>query len=317
MRLFLAGLASLCLASLAEAGTLVVQPVTIPEWKAVYGRVEARDTLAARARVGGTLVSLDVSEGDTVKGGQRIAVVRDDKVDFQVSALDAQLKALVAQLQNAEAELVRGQTLVEKGVTTSQRLDQLRTQVDVFRNQIAAAEAQRQVVVQQGAEGDVLAPNDGKVLTVPVTKGSVVMAGETVATLGGGGFFLRLSIPERHAALLEAGASLAVETADGALEGRLAKIYPQIEGGRVTADVEVADLPTDFVDARVLVRVPVGTRQAILVPAAAISSRSGIDTLRISSDGVESDRTVVLGERHGDDMEILSGLSAGDAVVLP
>ena len=317
MRLFLAGLASLCLASLAEAGPLVVQPVSVPEWKAVYGRVEARDTLAARARVGGTLVSLDVSEGDAVKGGQRIAVVRDDKIDFQVSALDAQLKALAAQLQNAEGELVRGQTLVEKGVTTSQRLDQLRTQVDVFRNQIAATEAQRQVVVQQGAEGDVLAPNDGKVLTVPVTKGSVVMAGETVATLGGGGFYLRLSIPERHAALLEAGASLAVETADGALEGRLAKIYPQIEGGRVTADVEVADLPTDFVDARVLVRVPVGTRQAILVPASALASRSGIDTLRISSNGVESDRTVVLGERHGDDVEILSGLSAGDAVVLP
>ena len=317
MRLFLAGLASLCLASLAEAGTLVVQPVAVPEWKAVYGRVEARDTLAARARVGGTLVSLDVSEGDAVKGGQRIAVVRDDKIDFQVSALDAQLKALVAQLQNAEAELVRGQTLVEKGVTTSQRLDQLRTQVDVFRNQIAAAEAQRQVVVQQGAEGDVLAPNDGKVLTVPVTKGSVVMAGETVATLGGGGFFLRLSIPERHADLLEMGASLAVETANGALEGRLAKIYPQIEGGRVTADVEVADLPTDFVDARLLVRVPVGKRQAILVPASAVASRSGFDTLRISSEGVESDRTVVLGERHGDDVEILSGLSAGDAVVLP
>lgn len=317
MRLFLAGLASLCLASLAEAGTLVVQPVAIPEWKAVYGRVEARDTLAARARVGGTLVSLDVSEGDAVKGGQRIAVVRDDKIDFQVSALDAQLKALAAQLQNAESELARGQTLVEKGVTTSQRLDQLRTQVDVFRNQIVAAEAQRQVVVQQGAEGDVLAPNDGKVLTVPVTKGSVVMAGETVATLGGGGFFLRLSIPERHAALLEAGASLAVETADGALEGRLVKIYPQIEGGRVTADVEVADLQTDFVDARLLVRVPVGTRQAFLVPASAVVSRSGIDTLRISSDGVESDHTVVLGERHGDDVEILSGLSAGDAVVLP
>ncbi|CAI9401013.1 Multidrug resistance protein MdtA [Pleomorphomonas sp. T1.2MG-36] len=317
MRLFLTGLASLCLVSLAEAGTLVVQPVAIPEWKAVYGRVEARDTLAARARVGGTLVSLDVSEGDAVKGGQRIAVVRDDKIDFQVSALDAQLKALVAQLQNAESELARGQTLVEKGVSTSQRLDQLRTQVDVFRNQIAAAEAQRQVVVQQGAEGDVLAPNDGKVLTVPVTKGSVVMAGETVATLGGGGFFLRLSIPERHADLLEMGASLAVETANGALEGRLAKIYPQIEGGRVTADVEVADLPTDFVDARLLVRVPVGKRQAILVPASAVASRSGIDTLRISSEGVESDRTVVLGERHGDDVEILSGLSAGDAVVLP
>lgn len=317
MRLFLAGLVSLSLVSLAEAGTLVVQPVAVPEWKAVYGRVEARDSLSARARVGGTLVSLDVSEGDSVKAGQRIAVVRDDKVDFQISALDAQLNALGAQLQNAEAELVRGQTLVDKGVATGQRLDQLRMQVDVFRNQIAAAEAQRQVIVQQGAEGDVLAPAEGKILTVPVTKGSVVMAGETVATLGGGGFFLRLSIPERHAALLERGASLAVETTGGPLEGRLVKIYPQIEGGRVTADVEVPGLPTEFVDARLLVRVPVGTRQTILVPAGAIRSHSGIDTLRIASGGGETDRTVMLGERHGGDVEVLSGLVAGDAVVLP
>ncbi|SCM73994.1 RND family efflux transporter MFP subunit [uncultured Pleomorphomonas sp.] len=317
MRFILAGFVSLCLVSPAEAGTLVVQPVAVPEWKAVYGRVEARDSLAARARVGGTLVSLDVSEGDPVKAGQRIAVVRDDKIDFQISALDAQLKALGAQLQNAEAELARGQTLVDKGVSTSQRLDQLRTQVEVFRGQIAAAEAQRQVVVQQGAEGDVLAPADGKVLTVPVTRGSVVMAGETVVTLGGGGFFLRLSIPERHAALLEQGASLAVEATGGILEGRLAKIYPQIEGGRVTADVEVPNLPTDFVDARLLVRVPVGTRQAISVPADAITSRSGIDTLRVVSDSGEADRTVVLGERHDGQVEILSGLAAGDTVVLP
>lgn len=317
MRLFLAGFALLCVASSAAAGTLVIQPVVVPEWKAVYGRVEARDSLAARARVGGTLVSLNVSEGDMVKAGQRIAVVRDDKIDFQVSALDSQMKALEAQLQNAEAELARGQTLVDKGVSTSQRLDQLRTQVDVFRNQIAATEAQRQVVIQQGAEGDVLAPADGKVLTVPVTKGSVVMAGETVATLGGGGFFLRLSIPERHATLLAQGASLAVETTGGTLEGRLAKIYPLIEGGRVTADVEVSGLPTNFVDARLLVRVPIGTRQAIVVPVGAVSSRSGIDTLRVSSGGGETDRTVMLGERHGNDVEILSGLAAGDTVVLP
>jgi RND family efflux transporter MFP subunit len=317
MRLVLAGLLSLGLVTAVTAGTLVVQPVAVPEWKAVYGRVEARDDLAARARIGGTLVSLDVSEGDTVTAGQRIATVRDDKIAFQVSALDAQLKALDAQLQNAQSELKRGQTLVDRGVATSQRLDQLSTQVDVFRSQIAATEAQRQVVVQQGAEGEVLAPAAGRVLTVAVKRGSVVMAGETVATLGGGGFFLRLSIPERHASLLEEGASLAVETAEGSIAGRLVKVYPLIQGGRVTADVDVPDLPTTFVDARLLVRVPVGSRPAMMVPTSAVTSRSGIDTLRVASAGGEFDRTVVLGERHGDDVEVLSGLAAGDAVVLP
>ncbi|WP_152982082.1 efflux RND transporter periplasmic adaptor subunit [Prosthecomicrobium hirschii] len=301
----------------ARAGSLKIEPVTVPEWKAVYGRVEARDTIPARARIGGTLTELLVSEGDAVKAGQRIAVVHDDKIAFQVSALDAQLKAIVAQLQNAETELARTQSLVDKGVATAQRLDQLRTQADVFRNQIASTEAQRLVIVQQGTEGNVLAPADGKILTVPVTRGAVLLPGEAVATIGAGGFFLRLAIPERHAPLLKEGANLTVETGSGTATGRLAKLYPQIGNGRIVADVEVQGLPTVFVDARVLVRVPIGVRTVLMIPAAAIAHRSGLDfvTVRMPSGPVE--RTVVIGERDGDKVEILTGLAAGDEVITP
>jgi RND family efflux transporter MFP subunit len=301
----------------AFAGTVTVTPETVPEYKAVYGRVEARDTIPARARVGGTLVSLEVTEGDEVTAGQRIGVVRDDKIAFQVNALDAQLRALQAQLANAEADLARGQALVDKGVATAQRLDTLRTQADVLRNQIAATEAERQVVLQQGSEGEVLAPADGRVLSVPVTRGAVVMAGEAVATLGSGGIFLRLAIPERHADLLEEGAGLTVETGRETVDGTLAKVYPQIENGRVIADVDVAGLPTGFVDARLLVRVPVGRREILAVPAAAVTTRSGLDFVRIATPEGEVDRLVVLGERVGDGVEILSGLKAGDTVVTP
>lgn len=315
----LAGLLAAFLSTAASAGSVVVTPETVPEWKAVYGRVEARDTIPARARLGGTLVELGVSAGDVVKAGQRIGLVRDDKIDFQVAALAAQLKALQAQLQNAENELARGQTLVERGVATAQRLDQLRTQADVFRNQIVATEAQRQIVLQQGGEGAVLAPADGRVLAVPVTRGAVVMAGEAIATIGGGGFFLRLAIPERHAGLLTAGARLTVETGAGGAtaEGRLAKIYPRIANGRVVADVEVPDLPTAFVDARLLVRVQIGERRGLFVPAAAVSSRSGLDFLKVRTGGEVIERAVVLGGRADGRVEILTGLAAGEEVVTP
>ncbi len=317
MRLLPLAAALLALVPSAHAGSVTVAPVTLPEWKAVYGRVEARDTVPARARVGGTLVDLLVTEGDVVTAGQRIATVRDDKIAFRISALDAQLKALEAQLGNAEAERVRAEALVAKGVTTAQRLDQLRTAADVFRNQIAAARAERQVVVQQGSEGEVLAPAAGKVLTVPVTRGAVLMPGETVATVGGGGFFLRLAIPERHALLLQEGAPLTVETGAGSAQGRLAKVYPTIENGRVVADVEVADLPTAFAGARLLVRVPVGERRALMVPAAAVASRAGLDFVRIRDHGVEADVSVVVGAREGDRVEVLTGLKPGDEVVTP
>ncbi|SMD18804.1 efflux RND transporter periplasmic adaptor subunit [Rhizobium sp. RU36D] len=309
--------------SLAGAAGLTLQPVKVPEWKAVYGRVEARDSVPARARIGGTLSDLKVSEGDIVAAGDIIATVQDDKIDFQIAAIDAQLLGLRASMANAEAELARGEELIKRGVTTAQRLDALRTQVDVIRNQIAAAEAQRSVVVQQGREGTVLAPVSGKVLSVPVTRDAVVMAGETVAMVGGGGFFLRLALPERHAVLLVEGASLEIEDGNGAVarSGRLAKIYPEIDNGRVIADVEVNDLPTEFVNKRLLVRVPVGERMALLVPQAALRSRFGLDYVAVQIGGTVAERAVIttapISIQGIAMVEVLTGLNSGDEVILP
>ncbi|MBX3572190.1 MAG: efflux RND transporter periplasmic adaptor subunit [Mesorhizobium sp.] len=317
----LIALAAAFAATSALAGTFEVTPASTTEWKSVYGRIEARDLVPARARIGGTVAELLVTEGDLVTQGQKIAVIRDDKLAFQVAAVDAQLAALAAQLARAEAELERGQALVDKGVVTAQRLDQLRTDVDVTRNQIAATEAQKSVIVQQEAEGDVLAPAAGRVLTTPVTRNGVVMAGEAVATVGGGGFYLRLAVPERHAGGLKEGASIRVTTGGGEMSGQLAKIYPQIENGRVIADVEVADLDTAFVDARVLVELPVGERKALLVPAAALTNRFGIDFVRVGTSAGEVERAVVIGERIERDgvamVEIMTGVSAGEQVVFP
>ncbi len=307
--------------AVTAAETLLLAPQDIPQWKAVYGRVEARDLVPARARIGGTVVELSVTEGDSVAAGTQIALVRDDKISFQIAAIDAQLRALDAQLDRAQAELTRGRSLVERGVSTAQRLEQLETDVSVTQNQIAAAQAQRDVALQQAEEGEVLAPVDGRVLTVPVTRDAVIMGGEPVATIAGGGFFLRLAIPERHAPDLREEAELQITSNGTVMPGRLAKLYPQIENGRVIADVEVEGLDASFVDARVLVRVPVGVRQALLVPQAALSSHSGLDFVRIRQGDAEVERAVVPGEVLELDgaalVEILTGLHAGDTVLLP
>ena len=305
--------------TIAGAETIVLKDSNVTEWKAVYGRVEARDMVPARARIGGVVVELLVTEGDEVKAGEKIATVRDDKLAFQIAAIDAQLQALSSQLDTAEADLKRGNDLVGKGVMTRQRVDQLQTQVDVVRGQITATQAQRAVLVQQGAEGEVLAPANGRVLKVPVTRGAVIMGGEPVATIGGGGVFLRLAIPERHAASLKADVAIRIQSAKGEQAGRLAKIYPQIENGRVIADVEVEGLDTTYVDARLLVEVPVGERKALFVPQSAVATRSGLDFVTVEAEGGESERVVILGEPVELDgtanVEILSGLNAGDKVV--
>jgi RND family efflux transporter MFP subunit len=303
----------------AQAADLKLEAVSIPEMKAVYGQIQPRNTVLARARLGGTVVKLGVTEGDIVKAGDVIAEVKDDKIDFQIKAVDAQLQGLNASMNDAQVELDRADRLVRSGAASTQRLDQLRTQLDVITNQVRQAEAQRSLLVQQTSEGAVLAPSDGRVISVPVTRDAVVMPGETVATIAGGGFFLRLAIPERHAHELSQGAPIRIEAGGEKLQGELVKIYPQIEGGRVTADVEVEGLDTDFVAARVLVELPVGDRQALLVPPASVSNRAGVDFVTVREGDTVVERAVVTGETvkmdGNDKIEILSGLSVGDVVV--
>ncbi|THV20596.1 efflux RND transporter periplasmic adaptor subunit [Peteryoungia ipomoeae] len=301
------------------AADLTLEPREIVETKAVYGQVQPRNSIPARARIGGTVVELSVTEGDQVETGDVLARVKDDKIGFQIDAVNAQLSALEATLRDVNVELERAERLLRSGTTTAQRLDQLTTQRDVTKNQILAAEAQRSLLEQQAAEGAILAPADGMIVTVPVTEQSVVMPGETIATVAGGGLFLRLSIPERHASDLRQGAGINIALSEGPAVGRLAKIYPAIEGGRVTADVEIDGLDMRYIGARLPVDVPVGTRQGLFVPSETLTTRVGVDFVRVRVNEALVERVVVAGDTQridGEDLtEIISGLQPGDIVV--
>lgn len=305
----------------AGAESLPLKMQEIVDWKAVYGRVEARDRLPARARIGGTLTQLSVAEGDLVEAGAVLAEITDEKLGFQLSALAAREVALEAELSNAEAELLRGETLAAQGVITAQRLEALRTAVAVLKGQIAALKADADGVRQAQAEGAVRAPAAGRVLDVPLAEGAVVLPGETVALIASGGTFLRLAVPERHALSLAEGAEIFLETGAGAGTGRLAKIYPLIENGRVIADVDVPGLSDRYIDARVLVRLPVGTREGLLVPPAALRSRAGLDFVAVQTgaDGAWVWRLVVPAKLGlgGAAVEVLSGLQPGDVILSP
>lgn len=316
---FLLGL--LVLSGPLAAGELVLRPVEVAEMKALFGQIESRFVVPARSRIGGTITALDVTEGDAVGAGQVIARIVDEKLELQLAAAEARLAAARSELENAQTELARSEALLARGSTTLQAVDRVRTQVTVARNAVAELESGKSVIEQQMAEGDVTAPAAGRVLSIPTRLGEVVMAGEAVATIAGGSVFLRLAIPERHAAGLDVGATVTVGEGDSARVGRIEKVYPLIENGRVTADVAVDGLSDSFIGQRILVRVPVGTRQVLAVPQGAIQRRAGLDLVEIAGDSGNRAVTVVPGPivetADGPMVEILTGLRTGDTVIVP
>ena len=151
-------------ANAAGAETLTVALRPVADEKAVFATVESISVVPARGRIGGTIVQLNVREGDPVTRGQAIAAIGDDKLALQMKSLDAQIDALQAQASQAQTDFSRIEGLVERGTLPRVRLDEARTALNVADNGLRAKTAERAVIQQQFNEGQVLAPAGGRVL---------------------------------------------------------------------------------------------------------------------------------------------------------
>ena len=167
--------ALIALAFPVRAADFVVREVEIEDRKAVVATVESVDRIAARARIGGTVAKLAVDEGASVRKGDVLAEVVDTKLDSRRQAVEARIQALESQKKLAQTVLDRVTKLRETGAAAQSRLDEALTSLRVVDRDLAAMIAERKVVLEQQAEGAVLAPSDGRVLAVPVTGGAVVM----------------------------------------------------------------------------------------------------------------------------------------------
>ena len=316
----------LVFASSAFAGDdFVVKSRDVVDRKAVIATVEPIHQLVARARIGGTIAALTIKEGDIVAAGAVVAQVADEKLALPMQALDSRIASLESQRDQAKVDYDRVAELQKRGVSTQTQLDQAKTNLDVAERNLAALRGDREVIAQQATEGAVLAPGAGRVLSVPVSVGRVILPGETIATMAADQYILRLQLPERHAQFLRAGDKVSIgargmaEDASAApREGVVRIVYPEIQGGRVIADVEVPGLGDYFVGERTRVYVETGNRKAIMIPPSLLYRRAGVNYVRLAG----GDEVVVQpGDTHEGNgaasVEILSGLRDGDRLVTP
>ncbi|MBL8565626.1 MAG: efflux RND transporter periplasmic adaptor subunit [Hyphomicrobiaceae bacterium] len=306
-----------------------VETSEIEDLKSVYATVRSTDRIEARARIGGTVASLMVDEGSEVDTGKVIAIIADQKLALKLKALDAQIAGLSAQRDNTERELGRQEELIKRGFTPKAKVDELRTQLEVVTNQLKSATAERDVVRRQVEEGEVLAPANGRVLLVPVTIGSVVLPGESLATIAANAYVLRLELPERHARFVRKGdvirlGARSLNAGEQKLvKGEIGQVYPELQSGRVIADANVEGLGDFFVGERVLVYISGGMRSGIVIPRAYVTTRYGYDFVRVSRKGGDVSEVVVqLGQpvelKDGSTgIEVLGGLNPGDEILKP
>ncbi|ABI77769.1 efflux transporter, RND family, MFP subunit [Hyphomonas neptunium ATCC 15444] len=322
-RMLLAGLAVIALASGAWAQTLTVEESIVVDYRPVIARIEAGDTATGRSRLQGVVTQLNAVEGQIVKAGDVVAVVTDEMITPQLSGLTSRIEGLKSQLRQSEDDLTRNEGLLARGFYPKVRLDEERTALDVLRRTLASAEAERRALSAREGEGRILAPADAHVTDVNVVKGSVVSPGDVLVSFSTVNGVVRLALPERHAATLVEGETISLRLPSRSNDIRTAtimRIYPELRQGSVIADATVQGGLTALFGERVDVLAPVGERRAVRIPKDYVSTRFGVDFVRVAVGDRFIDAPVALAAPLVDDQgqyEILSGLKPGDKIQKP
>jgi RND family efflux transporter MFP subunit len=330
-----------------EIVTVTATPVT-----GVYrasGTVRARQNAAIAARIAANILEVRVHAGDHVQAGQTLVVL--DRRDLEANLRRAEAarfetESAVAEAGNsitssrASVELARVthkrfQDLLAKASVSQQEFDESRARLESAeaalemaasrRRQMEAhrSQAEAEVAAARVALGfaTLAAPFDGLVTERKADPGSMATPGAPLLTIEReGNLRLEVSIDESRMGLARIGETVAAEI-DGmnrTVSGRVGEIVPSVDPATrtLTAKIDLPDVPGLRAGMFGRAAFPAGEREALLVPQSAVVERGQIRCVHVVEGDTARLRFVTLGEARGNSLEILSGLSAGERIVV-
>ncbi len=276
----------------------------------VSGIVEPIRTIAVNSRLSGALLSVNVEEGSVVRRGDVLARVDDRE-------LQAQLAAAKAQYDVAKAALDRSTRLRQEKVITEPEFERDRTA-------FAAAKASLEQIQTRISYATVQSPIDGVVTEKLVEQGDALgVQAKMFSVADVSTMVVRVGVSELDVGELRAGdvVDLGLDALpQRALQGRIRRVFPSGDPNTRLVTVEVALSAEARQAARpgYLARATFALNArngVLLVPAAAIVSGAGSQSVFVVQEGKALRRSVSTGLTSNGKVEIVSGLDEGEVVV--
>jgi RND family efflux transporter MFP subunit len=306
------------------------------------GTISAFDSATIYARQSGYVAQRKVDIGSKVKAGDVLAVISAPEIDDQLNQARAQLIQLQAALKQAQANrslaqvtdkrtaalVVQGWASKQQGDTDHSALQAQDAAVGVAQATITAQQAQVARLEKEQAYEQVVAPFDGVITQRSIDTGSLATADST----SGSPMFaiartnvmrVQVQVPQDAALGLKEGVVADVtvpEILGRTFTGRVARTADALQAGTRTLLTEVDIDNADGALAAgmygtVKFEVP-RTSPVIQIPAEALIFNKDGTQVAVYDNGKAQIRKVALAEDDGDHVEIATGLSPTDKVIV-
>jgi len=335
-----------------NVATVQVETVADSEIADLYqasGSVRARYSAAIAAKIAANILEVRAQTGDHVQAGQTLIVL--DRRDLEAnlgrseaaraeaeSAIDETENAIAAARANFELARVthkRFQDLLANASVSQQEFDESQARLRSAGATLEMAASKRRQVGARRSQADaeiaaarvalgyatLTAPFAALVTERKADPGSLATPGAPLLTLEReGNPRLEASTDESRLHLVRVGESVAVEI-DGlnrSVTGRVAEVVPSVDAATRSFTVKI-DLPV-LPDLRSgmfgRAGFAAGQRGALMVPQSAVLERGQIRSVYVIEGDVARLRLVTLGEGRDGRREVLSGLTAGERIIV-
>jgi RND family efflux transporter MFP subunit len=323
------------LQAVAESGAIPTVNVVAPkagaaaEEIALPGNTQAFNDAAIYARASGYLKKWYVDIGARVHTGDLLAEIEVPELDQQLHQAENDLLTAQSNLELAKVTNTRWQELLGKRVISSQEADQVKSDLAAKQTTYAAAEANVQRLRELQNFEKVVAPFDGVITARGTDIGALVSTG-TVATAHELFHLAALqklrvyvSVPEIYADGLPDGSQVTISQTANATRtfaGTVVRNSNAIDQTTRTLNVEV---DVDNEDGRLLpgayvfvhMKLP-GQATSVTIPSNALLFRAeGLRAAKVT-DGKVTLVPITVGHDFGSTVEVTSGLSPKDLIVV-
>jgi RND family efflux transporter MFP subunit len=288
------------------------------------GAIQPRYASNLGFQIGGRVVAREVSIGDRVAKGQRLARLDGTLPQFQLASAQADLANADAQLANAQATEERQQALLQTGTSTPAQVDSAEAALSTAQARLTQAKANLRAAQNQLGYTELTADYAGVVTALSAEVGQVVSAGQTIVTV---------ARPDVREAVIDVpDALIGSVTRDAAFQvtlladanvaavGRVREIEPLSDAATRTRRVRLSldAPPSGFrLGSTISVAQTETIPPQVVVPATALFDDGGSSAIWVAdpSGGIVKKVAARIIERDGDSAIIDAALSAGARVV--
>lgn len=286
------------------------------------GKVQASNSADLSTRMMGYVNKVHVNVGDNVRKGQLLVSINNTDLQAKRAQVNASITEATAAFNNAQKDYTRFNNLFAENSASQKEVDDITANFEMAKARLEASKQMKNEISAQFAYSNITAPFSGTVTSKNIEAGDMANPGVPLISIETpGSFEVMAMVPETEISQIKKDIEVAVlvKAMNKTLKGKVTEVSTSAKntGGQYLVKIALDKTETNILSGMfVSVQFPVEKQsktEMVLIPKEALITNgqlTGIYTVSQSNTALL--RWIRLGRTFGDQVEVLSGLTANE-----